>query len=55
MRELTKQDWAMLTRIAVSVVVLFVAVFVILNNSYPDSHLKWAFGTVGLILGYWLK
>jgi hypothetical protein len=52
---LTRQDWLVLTRIAVSLSVLVMAGIVILSNAYPDSHLKWAFGVVGVILGYWLK
>jgi hypothetical protein len=55
MRELTRQDWLVLTRIAVSVIVLLAALSVILFQGFPDSHLKWAFGVVGVILGYWLK
>ena len=53
--QLTRQDWLMLARIGFSVVVLLIAGIVILSNAYPDSHLKWAFGIVGIILGYWLK
>jgi len=52
---LTRQDWLVIARIFVSVVILVTAVVIILSNSYPDSHLKWAFGVVGVILGYWLK
>jgi hypothetical protein len=55
MAELTSKDWLILTRIGVSVTVLLSALAAILWNSYPDSHLKWAFGVVGVILGYWLK
>jgi uncharacterized membrane protein YfcA len=53
--QLTRQDWAMLTRIGFSGVVLLIAGIIILSNAYPDSHLKWAFGIVGIVLGYWLK
>lgn len=52
---LTRQDWQVLARIAISLVVLAVAFFIILTNTYPDAHTKWAFGIVGVILGYWLK
>jgi hypothetical protein len=44
-----------LTRIGVSVIVLLAALYIILGNTLPDAHLKWAFGVVGVILGYWLK
>ena len=53
--QLTRQDWLVLARIGFTAFVLLMAGIVILSNSYPDSHLKWAFGIVGVILGYWLK
>lgn len=54
-QQLTRQDWLVLAKIGFSGVVLLIAGIVILSNYYPDSHLKWAFGVVGVILGYWLK
>ena len=41
--------------IGVSLILLFASLTIILSNSYPDSHSKWAFGIVGLIAGYWLR
>jgi len=38
-----------------SAIFLAASIFVILNNSYPDSTTKWAFGTAGLVIGYWLR
>lgn len=52
---ITSQDWSVLGRVVVSLIVLIVAIYIILNNGYPDATTKWAFGAVGLILGYWLK
>jgi hypothetical protein len=52
---LTRQDWLVLARIGFSLLVLGIAGFIILTNAYPDAHTKWAFGIVGVILGYWLK
>ena len=52
---LTQKDWVVLTRIAVSVVVLVAALFIILSKMYADDYNKWAFGMVGLVLGYWCK
>lgn len=40
---------------AVSLIVLAASLFVILSGSYGESYAKWAFGSVGLILGYWLR
>ena len=51
----TAKDWNVLGRLLVTLVVLTVAFYIILSNSYPDAHAKWAFGVIGVILGYWLK
>lgn len=53
--ELTRLDWIVLTRISVSVIVLTIAGIIILSKAYPDDDLKWAFGSVGLVFGYWCK
>ena len=45
----------LMVQIFVSGAVLLVSLYVILSNSYPDSYAKWAFGMVGLVLGYWLR
>lgn len=42
-------------RIGVSMIVLGVALFVILSQSFPSDYNKWAFGMVGLVVGYWLR
>jgi len=49
------KDWNVLGRLVVSLLVLIVAFYIVLTNSYPDAHTKWAFGVIGIILGYWLK
>jgi uncharacterized membrane protein YfcA len=52
---LTRKDWEVLARIVFTAVVLGIAGIIILTNAYPDAHLKWAFGIVGVMFGYWLK
>lgn len=51
-------DWhtkaKMFTKIGVTVVVLIVCSIIILYQ-YPDDYSKWAFGMVGVVIGYWLK
>ncbi|BDM83549.1 hypothetical protein [Acaryochloris marina] len=42
-------------RVCLSLFVLVPSIFVILDGSYQNDTDKWAFGTVGTILGYWLK
>ena len=41
--------------VAISGLMLAASLFIILSNAYPESHSKWAFGMVGLIIGYWLR
>ena len=41
-------------RVLISLVVLAAALYVILSDKYDDDVKKWAFGVVGLIVGYWL-
>ena len=41
-------------QVIVSLVVLGAALYVILSKKYPDDVQKWAFGVVGMIVGYWL-
>lgn len=41
-------------KIIVSFSVLTICTVVILDN-YPDKHIEWAFGMIGVIIGYWLK
>ena len=53
--QLTRQDWVVLTRIAISLTVLTIAAFIILSKLYPEDDKKWAFGAVGLVFGYWCK
>lgn len=49
------QRLQMWTRILLSVLVLAAALFIILSGGYEPDAEKWAYVTVGLILGYWLK
>jgi uncharacterized membrane protein len=51
----SRQDWIVLTKIGVTVVVLTMAATIIMSRTYPDDYVKWAFGAVGLVFGYWCK
>jgi hypothetical protein len=50
-----RERWLLLIRAIVSAVVLGASLYVILGNSLPDATNKWAFGSVGIIIGYWLR
>jgi hypothetical protein len=39
----------------VSIAVLAAALYVILSKQYDDSYTKWAFGVIGVVIGYWLR
>ena len=43
------------TRISVTAVVLGCSIYMILSNHYSADQQKWAYGVVGIVLGYWLK
>jgi len=44
----------LLVQIGVSLILL-IASLVIIFGTYPEDLRKWAFGMVGLVVGYWLK
>ena len=45
----------LLIRSLVTVLVLAVALFVVMKDGYPDATIKWAYGVIGILLGYWLR
>lgn len=45
----------LLCQIAVTGLVLLSSLFVILSGFYDEAYSKWAFGMVGLVVGYWLR
>ena len=55
MTKWTSTRTKLIFQIVVSVLVLVSSLWIVLSNSYPDAHLKWAFGMVGVVIGYWLR
>lgn len=41
-------------RLAITFIVLIAALYIILSQKYQTDTEKWAYGTIGLLLGYWL-
>ena len=50
-----KERWMLVVRLAVSAVFGLASLYIILSTGYPDATSKWAFGIVGLVIGYWLR
>jgi hypothetical protein len=50
--ELTRSQSIM--RIVVSIAVLAVSFYIILNKSSDQQSRQWAAGWIGLVIGYWL-
>lgn len=42
-------------QVVVSLVVLAVGFYIILSNMYDSETQKWAFGVVGIVVGFWLS
>lgn len=45
----------LIVSIAVTGIVLCSALYVILISTHSEESQKWAFGSVGTVIGYWLK
>jgi len=41
--------------VLVSIIVLVSSLYIILSGQYDDGSQKWAFGSVGSIMGFWLR
>jgi hypothetical protein len=41
-------------QVILSLIVLAAALYVILSKKYEDAAQKWAYGAIGMILGFWL-
>ena len=39
----------------VSLILLVVCLLIIFDSSFPADYTKWAFGMIGIVVGYWLK
>lgn len=50
-----RERWEFVARTVLSLIVLVGALIAIFGGPYPDAVVKWAFGIIGVILGYWLR
>lgn len=44
----------LLTQIGITMIVLVASLYIVLADRYPTDTEKWAFGTIGLLIGYWM-
>ena len=51
------EEWGLIGSLAYYLIWIFAAasLYVIFSKKYDEATRKWAFGTVGLILGFWLR
>lgn len=49
-----RADYKVVIQILVTVVILAAGLYIILSKNYPEDTTKWAFGVVGVAIGYWL-
>lgn len=42
-------------KVVIAAGVLAVALYIILSQNYSAASEKWAYGAIGIILGYWLR
>lgn len=54
-RELTQVSTKDVVQVIISVLLLAASVFVILSKSYGEKEQHWAYGTIGTLIGFWLK
>jgi hypothetical protein len=45
----------LLMQAVVSLAVLGASLFIILTHGFSPDSKRWAYGTVGMVVGYWLK
>ena len=46
--------WIILIPVLLTLLALSTGLYAIASRKYQDSQKKWAYGAVGIILGYWL-
>jgi hypothetical protein len=45
----------LIAKIAISLIVLGAALYVVLSGSYPSDRTNWACIAIGTVIGYWLR
>lgn len=49
-----KQKTKVITQVGITFILLVTCLILIFGN-FPDDNKKWAFGVIGVLVGYWLR
>jgi hypothetical protein len=50
-----RQDYPVLFRMGLSLIILAICATILFDKDLPSDYAKWAFGMIGVVVGYWLK
>jgi hypothetical protein len=51
----TPADRKWYAQLVFSGAILGVCLYIVVSGKYDEDYAKWAFGMIGVIIGYWLK
>lgn len=52
---LDRKDLPIIYRMFLSTIILSLCIYMLVNSRFPSDYNKWAFGMIGVVVGYWLK
>jgi putative component of membrane protein insertase Oxa1/YidC/SpoIIIJ protein YidD len=50
-----RRDFPLIYRMCLSSVIVLFCFYVLASSRVPPDYTKWAFGMIGVVVGYWLK
>lgn len=48
-------SYRIIVKTSISIVVLAVGLFIILSQKFGEDEKKWAYGSIGTVIGYWFR
>jgi hypothetical protein len=52
---LDRRDMPILFRMLLSLLIIGLCIYLLLREQSSNDYAKWAFGMIGVVIGYWLK